>query len=160
MESLTGFLQRFLQEHGEVQLSALGLGMCAHCTSEATTSVDNGQQELTSSVLLTAISSMVTVAEILKNSRLAVEQSEQIDMSQFPYVPPVLSLALTCTVAQRSQLGLMLSMTMEGRELCRSLKWRLFCASLRSLTKLWHNKHVCLSLARLWQPTLCRQLEA
>ncbi|KAL0027105.1 hypothetical protein WJX79_006388 [Trebouxia sp. C0005] len=38
--------KRFLQEHGEVQLSALGL----------------------------AISSMVTVAEILKNSRLAVEQ--------------------------------------------------------------------------------------
>ena len=38
-------LQRFLQEHGEVQLSALGI----------------------------AISSMVTVAEILKNKQLAEE---------------------------------------------------------------------------------------
>lgn len=37
--------QRFLQEHGEVQLSALGV----------------------------AISSMVTLAEILKNKQLAVE---------------------------------------------------------------------------------------
>lgn len=38
-------MQRFLQEHGEVQLSALGV----------------------------AISSMVTLAEILKNKQLAVE---------------------------------------------------------------------------------------
>lgn len=38
-------MQRFLQEHGEVQLSALGI----------------------------AISSMVTVAEILKNKQLAEE---------------------------------------------------------------------------------------
>ena len=40
-----GGSQRFLQEHGEVQLSALGV----------------------------AISSMVTLAEILKNKQLAVE---------------------------------------------------------------------------------------
>jgi DNA-binding protein len=45
-ECLSLFLkQRFLQEHGEVQLSALGV----------------------------AISSMVTLAEILKNKQLAVE---------------------------------------------------------------------------------------
>jgi DNA-binding protein len=42
---LSTWEQRFLQEHGEVQLSALGV----------------------------AISSMVTLAEILKNKQLAVE---------------------------------------------------------------------------------------
>ncbi|KAL0051921.1 hypothetical protein WJX82_004515 [Trebouxia sp. C0006] len=47
--------KRFLQEHGEVQLSALGL----------------------------AISSMVTVAEILKNSRLAVEQKITTGLDAF-----------------------------------------------------------------------------
>lgn len=47
--------KRFLQEHGEVQLSALGL----------------------------AISSMVTVAEILKNSKLANEQKISTGLDAF-----------------------------------------------------------------------------
>ena len=37
---------------------------------------------------------MVTVAEILKNSRLAVEQSEWRDLPQFLYMLPVCRLAL------------------------------------------------------------------
>ena len=72
------YLQRFLQEHGEVQLSALGLGdrlgqrgmiaathawsKCCLCTA--------------------AISSMVTVAEILKSNKLASEQSKPVAGAQ------------------------------------------------------------------------------
>ena len=65
-------LQRFLQEHGEVQLSALGLGLRhARRSTRAAHHTDM-------SACLAAISSMVTVAEILKNNKLANEQSKLV----------------------------------------------------------------------------------
>lgn len=71
-------LQRFLQEHGEVQLSALGLGMFGLCFDPHFVPWFHMCSSACDSlcVLLAAISSMVTVAEILKNSKLAVEQSK------------------------------------------------------------------------------------
>ena len=100
------------------------------------------------SVLHAAISSMVTVAEILKNSRLAVEQSKQ--HCCFLPVPLLAALwklflmqHLTCVniIVQRSPQAWMLSTMMAGKGLFKSQKWKLFCANLKTLTKSWHNRH-------------------
>ena len=73
-------MQRFLQEHGEVQLSALGLGtslllcsvLCLICPAHQLRMAGT----IPTALWLAAISSMVTVAEILKSGQWAVERSE------------------------------------------------------------------------------------
>lgn len=90
-----------------------------------------------------AISSMVTVAEILKNSRLAVEQSKRHSCStaaalaccSVALVNLMQYLTYVNVIVQRLPQASMLSTMMAGKGPFKNQKWKLFCANLKTLTK-------------------------
>jgi hypothetical protein len=71
-------VQRLLAEHGEIQLSALGYGRLGAAAEHIIWVAAQAAQHLVFCFRLchAAVATLVTVAELLKKDKLAVERSE------------------------------------------------------------------------------------